>query len=185
MNTTTPSTPQKKRHLSRDERLQIHTLHKAGLCYENIAKQLQVTKRQVQYAILNRRTSPKKRSGRPSALSEEQVDELVLFVTSSSAARRMTYFELCHIAFPNWNVSDRVIKRALNRRGYERRMARPKPALTEERKQARLDFAERHCSWTVEQWSKVLWTDETWVTGSFHSGTWVTRKVSIEIFYLN
>ena len=143
-----------------------------------------MTKRQVQHTIRNHLTPPKKRSGRPSALNEEQVDELVLFVTSS-ATRRMTYLDLSRIAFPNWNVSERVIKGALNRRGYERRMARPKPALTEERKQARLDFAERHCSWTVEQWSKVLWTDETWVTGSFHSGTWITRKVSIEIFYLN
>ena len=180
----TPSTPQKKKHLSRDEKLQIYTLHKAGLCQEKIAKQLQVTKRQVQYTIRNHLTSPKKRSGRPSALNEEQVDELVLFVTSSSATRRMTYLDFSHIAFPNWNVSERVIKGALNRRGYERRIARPKPALTEERKQARLDFAERYCSWTLEQWSKILWTDETWVTGSFHSGTWITRKVRIEISYL-
>ena len=177
--TTTPSTPQKKRHLTRDERLQVHTLHKAGLCYESIAKQLRVTKRQFQYAILNHRRSPKKRSGRPSTLSEEQVNELVLFVTSSSASRRMTYFELSQIAFPNWNVSERVIKCALNRRRHERRMVRPKPVLTEERKKLRLDFAERHCSWILEQWSKKLWTDETWVTGSFHSSTWITRKVRI------
>ena len=151
----TPSTPQIKKHLSQDQKLQIHTLNKAGLCQEKIAKQLQVTKRQVQYTIRNHLLSPKKRSGRPSALSEEQLDEFVLFVTSSSATRRMTYLELSCIAFPNWNISERVIKGALNRRGYERRMARHKPPLTEERKQARLDFAERHYFWTLEQWSLI------------------------------
>lgn len=185
MNSTfIPSTPQKRRHLSRDERLQIHALRMAGQCYEGIAKQLQVTKRQVQYTILNHRRSPKKRSGRPSALGKEQIDELVLFVTSSSAARRMTYFELSLIVFPNWKVSDRVIKGALYKRGYERRIARTKPVLTEERKRARLSFAELHRSWTLEQWSHVLWTDETWITGRFHSGTWITRKVRIEISHV-
>ena len=125
ISTITPLTSQKKRHLPRDERLQVYTLIKAGLLYESIAKQLRVAKRQVQYAILSHRWSPKKRSGRPSALSEEHVDELVLFVTSSSASRCMTYFELSQTAFPNWNVSERVIKCALNRRGYERRMVGP------------------------------------------------------------
>ena len=133
-----------------------------------------MTKRQVQYIAQNRNCSPKKRSRRLLVFSEEQVDELVLSVTPWSAVRRVTYFELFHIAFPNWNFSERVIKDALERQGYEWRMARFKPVLTEERNQARLDFAEWHCSWTLKHWSQVLWTDKMWVTGSFHSGIRIT-----------
>lgn len=177
----TPSTPQHRRHLSRDERIKIHALREVGLTYERIASELRITKRQVQYAILNHVTSPKKRTGRPPALREQQVDELESFVTSSSIARRMSYFELAKNVFSHWNVSERVIKLALNKRGYERRMARPKPALTEKRKRARLEWAESHRSWTIEQWSQILWTDETWVTGGKHTVTWITRKVSNKI----
>ena len=181
MNELPPSTPSRRKHLTRDHRIRIFALHDHSFNQVDIARGLNITRRQVGYA-LNKKDSPtpSKRSGRPSSLSEDQVDELEAFVVSSRAGREMSYFELARIQFIDWNVSEDVVRRVLRLRGYERRIAQPKPPLTPDHMRRRKRWAEEHLSWTVEDWSKILWTDETWVTGQCHSKIWVTRKVSTD-----
>ncbi|KAI1003438.1 hypothetical protein K3495_g4768 [Podosphaera aphanis] len=127
MDTNLPSTPRCRKQLTRDQRLQVHALRDNGLSYSSIAKELQISKRQVQYTLEKGSLTPTKRSGRPPVLSREQVDELERFVTSSRTAGEMSHFELAHFQFRSWNVSERVIRKALHSRGHNRRATRANP----------------------------------------------------------
>jgi hypothetical protein len=64
-----PSTP-KKRYLTRDQRLQIQTLHKTGFNYTDISHQLLIIFRQIEYARQASHPISRKRTGRPSILDE-------------------------------------------------------------------------------------------------------------------
>jgi hypothetical protein len=61
---------------TRDERLQVQTLRRAGLSYSQIQEQLSLTPHQIAYAV-NHPTTPKKRKGRPSMLSQEEIDHIL------------------------------------------------------------------------------------------------------------
>ena len=114
-------------------------------------------------------------------MTEDQTDGLKVFITSSRKGRQMSYFELAREQFKHRNVSEHVVRRVLRSRGYERRIAKPKPPLSPDHMRRRKMWAEELLNWTIEEWCRVLWTDETWVNGQRHSNTWVTRKVSNEI----
>jgi sulfur carrier protein ThiS len=84
---------------TRDQRLRVQTLREAGFTYEQIYKQLGLTLRQVQYAV-NNPVIPKKRKGRPSILTSDEVELIITWVCQSKAHRRApwakipTYLEL-------------------------------------------------------------------------------------------
>jgi len=176
-----PSTPPHHRYLSRDERLQCQTLALAGHTHKFIAGLLGVTERQVGYAIASEQVTPAHRSGRPRALTDAQIDELEDYVRSSRATRQISYLRLATDPFAHWGVSEHVIRRALERRGYTRRIARAKPPLTERTMAIRLQWALEHVNWEPWQWYQILWSDETWVTGGRHRRRWVTRKAGEEL----
>jgi ketohexokinase/beta-glucosidase len=93
----------------------------------------------------------------------------------------MTYKRLAKEAFPEWDVSEWAIRGALRSRGYNRRVARAKPPLTDVNKQARLRWAQAHVDWTPQQWESILWSDETWITGGRHRRQLVTRRPGEEL----
>ena len=160
----------------------IISLHSYGVKQVSIAKELQVTRSQVRYTLSKKDTpTPSKRSGRPLVMTEEQTDELEVFVTSTRTGLLMSYFELARVQFRHRNVSEHVVRRVLRSRGYERRIAQSKPPLRTDHMRRRKMWAEEHLKWTIEEWCRVLWTDETWVNGQRHSNTWVTRKVGNEM----
>jgi transposase len=138
-----PSTPH-SRHLSRDERLQVQTLRLASHTYQNIANLLGITERQVAYASTSEQVTPKRRSGRPRTLTDAQVDELEAYIRSSRRTRQMSYRQLAHGPFESWGITEHVIRRALQRRGYTRRVARAKPPLTDDNMKVRLRWAKEH-----------------------------------------
>lgn len=178
---TPPSTPRHHRYLTRDERLQVQTLRLAGHTHKFIADLLRVTERQVSYAIAHERVTPKRRKGRPVTLSEAQVDELVSYVQQSRESRQMSFLALSKGPFAHWQVGEYVIRYALRKRGFVRRLARAKPPLSEANQAARLAWAEAHVDWLPGQWYTILWSDETWVTGGRHRRIWVTRMPGEEL----
>ena len=145
MANTAPSTPSRRKQLTRDQRIKIISLHSHGVNQVSIAEELQVTRSQVRY-------TPSKLSGRPFVMTEEQTDNLEVFVTSTRTGRQMSYFELARVQFRHWNVSEHVVRRVLRSRGYERRIAQPKPPLTLDHMRRRKMWAEEHLNWTIEEW---------------------------------
>jgi hypothetical protein len=68
--------PQTPPNTTRDQRLQAQTLHDIGISYSRISEQLYLILRQVRYAI-NHRITPKKPSGGPSKLTQEEMDHII------------------------------------------------------------------------------------------------------------
>ncbi|KAI0993559.1 hypothetical protein K3495_g14625 [Podosphaera aphanis] len=89
-----PPVSRRAPYLTRDQRLQILTLHRAGLSNREIADQLEVTILQVQNTVRSGRASPQTLTERPQQLSSAQVDELEAFVCSSRETRQMSLLEL-------------------------------------------------------------------------------------------
>ncbi|KAI0994486.1 hypothetical protein K3495_g13696 [Podosphaera aphanis] len=147
--------------LTKEQRIEVRTLAREGYSYQKIARRLQVTYHQARYAANAVHLSPKKSSGRPLVLSSEQVDEIEAFVISSPEHRQLTYFELAYAHFSHFRVSEKVIQRAMSRRGYARRIAASKPPLSAENKRKSLEFAIEHLHRNKQDWMRFLWTDET------------------------
>lgn len=83
----TPKTPRKE--CTRDERLKVQTLYfDAGFTQDQIALQLKLTPRQVQYALDHRLTPQKSRCGRKPFLNTPQRKRLIEWVTASRDNRR-------------------------------------------------------------------------------------------------
>jgi hypothetical protein len=159
--------------LSRDQRIQVQTLHEFGhQRYSEIASNIGCTINQVQYAVTHRITPQKHHCGRYLLLSEEEIDVLIDFVSVSRKNRRMPWIEITLI----WGCLEKAIGSAFKSRGYSRHIARKKPVISEKNRVLRLQWAMEHLDWTPEQWAIILWTDETWVTGGRHTRTWVTRR---------
>ena len=113
-----------RKHLTRDQCIEIRTLRRHGLSLKNIANELGHTMRQVQTACAREDENPKPRKGGATKLSAEQVDELEAFIRESSENREMSYLELAIGPFSHWRCSERVISNALKKRGYSRRFVR-------------------------------------------------------------
>ena len=54
------------------------------------------------------------------------------------------------------NATESSIASALRRAGFQRRIARTKPPISEKNRQLQLAFAHEHLNWTPEQWSTIL-----------------------------
>ena len=158
----------------------MQTLSDAGHSQAWIQRHLGFTKRQVATAIHSNQVTPKRRSGRPPKLSNDQIDELIHFVRQSRATRQMSYLAIAS-HFEHWGASESSVRYALRSRGYTRCVALAKPPLTEDNKRIRLEWAKQHVNWTVDEWWTILWSDETWVTGGRHKKKWVTRMVGEEL----
>jgi Transposase. len=190
MATSEPSTPpeaplgvpeesQKSRWLNRDDRIRILTLRDTGFTYQQISSRLGFTYRQVQYTCQNERITPRKPPGQRPKLSEEDMDHIITFITSSKRSRRLPYKKV--IEELDLPCGETALTRALRKRGYTRCKALRKPPLSDQNKRVRLAWALEHVNWTIEQWNRILWSDKTWVTSGFHTRIWVTRKAGEEL----
>ena len=156
-----PPVRYKSTDLSRDERFRIKVLCEAGFTQKEVARRTGATIRQIQY-VNQHQTTPRRRSGRPPTLTDAQIEELIDFIRLSRTNRRMSYKSLAKAM--DWGVSEHVIRQALEKHGFHRRIALRKPPISEKNRRLRLQWATEYLNWTREQWDSILWTDETWVT---------------------
>ncbi|KAK2045688.1 hypothetical protein LZ31DRAFT_552979, partial [Colletotrichum somersetense] len=98
--------------------------------------------------------SAQPRSGRPAALSHEEEQQLVEYVTSSHQGRLASFLQLSVILFKG-AYGEYTIRSTLCRLGYRR--------------------------YTIEDWITILWTDETWVNGSTYQKVYMTRRADKEL----
>lgn len=175
-----PFIPKKSCQLSRDQQIQICTLHNADLTYADIAQRLHCTQRQVQYACQALRFTSKKSRERRMILSQSQQEELIEFVTSFKHGRRYFYLQLSCI-FNRWDVEKYAIRFALHKAGFKRYMTRTKSSLSKKNKRKRFEWVMKHRNWTYAQWASIFWIDETWVTEGRHTWVWVTRRKEKEL----
>ena len=137
-----PQTPQSK-SLTRDLRLQVHTLHDVGLTYAEIAAQLNISQRQVQYAWNHRLTPQFKCSGAKSFLRTESLQILIEFICASRRNRRLSYWQ---IPFElGWNrISPEMVQHALQKEGFRKHPVYYKPPLSGKNRRAQLVWALEH-----------------------------------------
>jgi hypothetical protein len=114
------------------------------------------------------------RTGRPSLLTDSQVDQVIEYA-SESWEHRILNFTLLHNEL-ELQCSIETLERRLKQRGYFRYVACQKPYLIAAQVTARLIWAIAHIFWTTE-WLKVLWSDEvTFLVGGRTAKERVTRK---------
>lgn len=142
------------KHTTHDQRRDIHLLYKNGFTQKQIASQLRLTERQVGYAIHHSPT-PKKKTGRHTKITSEELEYLIEWVCATKANRRCRW-ELIPIKAGLSHLSFYTIRHALRKAGFVRRVARRKPPISEKNQLAQLQFAWEHLNWTLEQWAQIL-----------------------------
>ena len=173
---------QRSTRLTRNNRLQIQTLHDAHHSNADIHRLTGFSKKAIQYALKHRLTPQHNRAGRPPQISSTEGDRLEAFVRASKRNRRLSYEQLLTEVFPNRDdIGPAAVKNCLERRGYRRRIALRKPILSPQNRLTRLNWAWEHLHWTTEQWNSILWSDETWVKSFRHRKTWITRLPGEEL----
>jgi transposase len=122
--------------LTRDQRRDCQLLHLIGWSYSQIHKQTSFTIHQIAKACQVERATPKKRSGRPSTLTQAQVEELVEFVCASAINRRMSFAQLAKVL--DFGVKRDAIRTALLCKGFHLRLAMRKPPIIKTNRKVRL-----------------------------------------------
>jgi hypothetical protein len=137
----TPKTP--TRLTSRDDRLRIHTLYyDAGWEIDDIILQLNLTRRQVEYALDHRPTPQKHLRGRHLLLNTPKHKDLINWATADAQNRRVAWADIP--AYLGWACGVKAIRSAFKKEGYVRRIARRKPPISEANRIIRLQWAREH-----------------------------------------
>ena len=149
----------KTKELSKDIRDKIVDLHKAGMGYKKISKQLGEKLTTVGAIIRkwkkHKVTANLPRSGAPRKILPHGISMMMRKVRDQPST---TQEELVndHKAVGT-TVTKRTISNTLHREGCARKV----PLLKKAHVQARLKFAKEHLDDPEEAWEKVMWSDET------------------------
>ncbi len=58
-------------------------------------------------------------------------------------------------------ISERTTRRTLKQMGYSSRRPHRVPLLSAKNRKQRLQFAQAHQNWTIEDWKNIAWSDES------------------------
>ncbi len=149
----------KTKELSKDVRDKIVNLHKAGMGYKTIAKQLGEKVTTVG-AIIHKWKKHKitvnlPRTGAPCKISPRGVSMIMRTVRNQPRTTREDLVN--NLKAVGTIVTKKTIGNTLRREGLKSCSARKVPLLKKAHVQARLKFAND----SEENWVKVLWSDET------------------------
>ncbi|KAL7794426.1 hypothetical protein V8C37DRAFT_376625 [Trichoderma ceciliae] len=102
---------------TRDQRRDVQLMRRLGYTQVAISTELSLSLDQVQYALSHAET-PITRPGRPSKLSEAQIQELEAFMEASKENQLMPYGKIPQAL--GWDVGEYCIRHALRKLGYKR-----------------------------------------------------------------
>jgi transposase len=153
----------KTKELSMDVRDKIVDLHKAGMGYKTISKQLG-EKVSTIGAIIRKWKKDKitvnhPRSGAPRKISPRAAAMTMRTVRNNPKTTREELVNDLKAA--GITVTKRTISNTLRRHGLKSCRARKVPLLKKAHVEARMKFAKDHLNDSVEDWGNVLWSDET------------------------
>ncbi len=153
----------KTKELSKDVRDKIVDLHKAGMGYKTIAKQLGETVTTVG-AIIRKWKKHKitvnlPQTGAPCKISPRGVSMIMRMVRNQP--RTTQEYLVNDLKAAGTIVTKKTIGNTLRREGLKSCSARKVPLLKKAHVQARLKFTNEHLNDSEENWVKVLWSDET------------------------
>uniref|UniRef100_A0A4W5MQ49 Uncharacterized protein n=1 Tax=Hucho hucho TaxID=62062 RepID=A0A4W5MQ49_9TELE len=153
----------KTKELSKDVRDKIVDLHKAGMGYKTIAKQLGEKVTTVGAIIRkwkkHKRTVNLPRPGAPCKISPRGVAMIMRTVRNQP---RTTLEDLVNdLKAAGTIVTKKTIGNTLRREGLKSCSARKAPLLKKAHIHARLKFANEHLNDSEDNWVKVLWSDES------------------------
>ena len=144
----------KTKELSKDIRDKIVDLHKAGMGYKKISKQLG-EKLTTVGAIIRKWTANLPRSGAPHKISPCGISMMMIKVRDQPST---TQEELVNdLKAVGTTVTKRTISNILHREGLKSCCTRKVPLLKKAHVQARLKFAKEHLDDPEEAWEKVMW----------------------------
>ena len=153
----------KTKELSTDIRDKIVDLHKAGMGYKRIGKQLG-EKRSTVGAVIRKwkkhhTTANLPRSGPPHKISPRGVSLIMRTVRNHPKTTRGELMNQLKAA--GTTVTKETVGNTLRRHGLKSCSARKVPLLKKKHVQARMKFATDHLDDSEEAWKKVMWSDET------------------------
>ncbi len=154
----------KTKELSKDTRDKIVDLHKAGMSYRTISKQLGEKETTVSAIIRKwkkfKMTVNLPQTGAPCKISPRRVS-IVLKKVSKGQPRTTREDLVNDLKRAGTTVSTVTISNTLHRQGLKSCSVRKVPLLKPAHVQARLKFAKDHLDDPEEAWEKVIWSDET------------------------
>jgi len=152
------------RHLTRDQCVEITTLHTEGHGYRELGRRYGVAHTTVARVVQRyQETHTHDRrpgQGRPRATtpSEDRFIRLRALRERHTTARHLQ-IQLAEVH--GTRVSDNTVRRRLAEHNCRPRRPAVGPPLTREHRRARLAFARQHIRWTDDDWATVLFTDES------------------------
>ncbi len=153
----------KPKELSKDTRDKIVDLHKAGMGYVTIGKQLGEKATTVGAIIRKwkkfKMTVNLPRTGAPCKISPRVVSMILRKLRDQPRTTREDLVN--NLKRAGTTVSTVTISNKLHHHGLKLFSVRKDPLLKSAHVQARLKFAKKHLDDPEEAWEKVMWSDET------------------------
>ena len=151
-------------YLSIEKRARICALLKDGYPSHHIANKKNVSQSTVikikQRKDINGTFKNQPKSGCPRLLTGQYEWNALQLITTGECTNAVAVKKKL-ITEQQIDVSENTIKRTFHRNGLSSRVKRKKPYLKKAHRYARMKFAKKYQSWTVEDWSKVIWSDES------------------------
>ena len=102
----------------------------------------------------------KSSGGRPAKLSSANIDYARRIIHMGKVDNAVQIAKALHVV-TNQFIYAQIVHCQLKSKGMRLVVKRKKPLLKPHPRRARMEFAERHLEWTIEDWKKVIWSDKT------------------------
>ena len=154
------------RHLSREQCVQITTLHAEGHGYQALGRRFGVAHTTISRVVQRYQetlTHDRRRGqGRPRVTTA--VEDRFIRLRALRERHTTAHLQIQLAKVHGTRVSDNKVRRCLAEHNYRPRRPAIGPPSTRAHRRAPLAFSREHIHWTVDDWAKVLFMDESRVS---------------------